>query len=94
MPGRFLFSSSKAARPAVAALWIIPLTLYLLTFIIVFAKSTPPWVHVVATLVTPVLVLLVLFTKVVDECAALGIERAQLHDRLMRAGGNQPVLCG
>ncbi len=48
-------------------LWVIPLALYLVTFIIVFAKSTPTWVHTVATLVTPVLILLVMFTKIVPE---------------------------
>ncbi len=44
-------------------LWIIPLALYLITFIIVFAKSTPAWVHTFAVLVTPVAILLLIFLK-------------------------------
>jgi hypothetical protein len=48
-------------------LWIIPLSLYLTTFIIVFAKSTPSWVHQGSTLITPVLILLVVFIKVAEK---------------------------
>ena len=44
-------------------LWIIPLALYLITFIIVFAKSTPAWVHTFTVLVTPVAILLLVFLK-------------------------------
>jgi hypothetical protein len=47
-------------------LWIVPLSLYLITFIIVFAKSTPAWVHLSATLITPVLILLVVFMKTAE----------------------------
>jgi hypothetical protein len=47
-------------------LWVIPLALYLLTFIIVFSKTTPAWVHLGATLATPVLILLVVFTRVAE----------------------------
>ncbi|HEX3146719.1 MAG TPA: fused MFS/spermidine synthase [Gemmataceae bacterium] len=45
-------------------LWIIPLSLYLITFIIVFAKSTPPQVHLLVTLMMPVAVLLLVFLHV------------------------------
>lgn len=45
-------------------LWIVPLALYLITFIIVFAKTTPKFVHTFATLFTPVLLLLVVFMRV------------------------------
>ena len=57
-------------------IWVIPLALYLITFIIVFAKSTPAWVHLGATLITPVLILLVLFTKVVDQIGSIDFSNA------------------
>jgi hypothetical protein len=44
-------------------LWVIPLALYLLTFIIVFSKSIPARLHLYVTLMTPVLVLLVVFLR-------------------------------
>jgi hypothetical protein len=44
-------------------LWIVPLALYLLTFIIVFSKSIPSQVHIYVTLMTPVVVLLMVFLR-------------------------------
>ncbi len=44
-------------------IWIVPLALYLITFIIVFSKSTPKSVHTLMTLSTPVLILLMVFLK-------------------------------
>lgn len=44
-------------------IWIVPLALYLITFIIVFAKSTPKSVHTLMTLSAPVLILLMVFLK-------------------------------
>jgi hypothetical protein len=43
-------------------LWIIPLALYLITFIIVFSR-VPAWIHLVMTLITPVMILLLVFIK-------------------------------
>ena len=43
---------------SIPLLWVIPLALYLLTFIIVFSKSIPARLHLYVTLMTPVLVLL------------------------------------
>ena len=57
-------------------LWVIPLALYLLTFVIVFAKSTPSWVHLTATLITPVLILLVVFTRIVEPDGTIDFERS------------------
>jgi hypothetical protein len=45
---------------SIPLLWIVPLTLYLITFIIVFSK-VPSWVHLSMTLLMPVAVLLVAF---------------------------------
>jgi hypothetical protein len=45
---------------AIPLLWVLPLGLYLLSFILVFGRP-PAWVHQVVVLVLPVLVLLVLF---------------------------------
>jgi hypothetical protein len=44
-------------------LWVIPLALYLLTFIIVFSKWTPAFVHKGAVLITPVLILLLVYVQ-------------------------------
>ncbi|MSR55491.1 MAG: hypothetical protein EXS09_19725 [Gemmataceae bacterium] len=57
-------------------LWVIPLALYLITFIIVFSKLTPSWVHLTATLLSPVLILLVLFTKTAEPVSNLDLSRA------------------
>src|SRR5262249_55247734 len=46
--------------------WVIPLALYLLTFIIAFAKL-PSVFHTIMTLVAPVLVLLLVFVMMADE---------------------------
>ena len=51
------FSTDMASIPL---LWIIPLSLYLLTFIIVFAK-VPKQLHLLMTLLMPVMVLLLVF---------------------------------
>jgi spermidine synthase len=45
---------------AIAFLWVMPLALYLLSFIIVFSR-VPPWVHKGMILVMPLLVLALLF---------------------------------
>lgn len=44
-------------------LWIVPLALYLITFIIVFSKKVPAVVHLTCCLLTPVVILLVVFMK-------------------------------
>ena len=44
-------------------LWVIPLALYLITFIIVFSKTVGPRVHLYVTLMTPVAVLLMVFLR-------------------------------
>ena len=41
-------------------LWVIPLAMYLITFIIAFSR-TPPWFMMSITLIAPVLILLLLF---------------------------------
>src|SRR5205823_6749761 len=43
-------------------IWVIPLALYLLSFILVFARL-PGWVHQVVILVLPVVILLQLYLK-------------------------------
>jgi hypothetical protein len=45
-------------------LWIVPLALYLLTFVIVFSKTVPAKLHLYVTLMTPVVVLLMVFLKI------------------------------
>jgi len=45
---------------SIPLLWIVPLVLYLITFIIVFSKVSP-WVHLTMTLLMPVAVLLIVF---------------------------------
>ena len=44
-------------------LWVVPLALYLITFIIVFSKTVGPRVHLYATLMTPVAILLMVFLR-------------------------------
>jgi hypothetical protein len=44
-------------------LWIVPLALYLLTFVIVFSKTVPAVFHLYVTLMTPVVVLLMVFLR-------------------------------
>jgi hypothetical protein len=44
-------------------LWVVPLALYLLTFIIVFSRVIPPQTHLYITLMTPVLILLTVFIR-------------------------------
>jgi hypothetical protein len=55
-------------------LWVVPLALYLLTFIIVFSKSIPPRLHLYVTLMTPVLILLVVFLR-----ASHNVPRTELN---------------
>ncbi|HKA06924.1 MAG TPA: hypothetical protein VKD71_06670, partial [Gemmataceae bacterium] len=52
-------------------LWVIPLALYLITFIIVFTQSIAAQVHFYVVIFTPVLILLVVFTKVVEPTGAI-----------------------
>ena len=53
-------------------LWIIPLALYLITFIIVFSR-VPGWFHLVVTLLAPVLILLLIFVTYSDAKPAFAI---------------------
>lgn len=46
---------------AIPLLWVIPLTLYLLSFILVFSTLLPPSVHRALVLIMPVLILLLMF---------------------------------
>jgi spermidine synthase len=46
-------------------LWIIPLALYLVTFIIAFSR-VPAWFHLIVTLLAPVLILLLIFVTYSD----------------------------
>ena len=48
--------------PSIPLLWIIPLTLYLLTFIIAFGRM-PGWVRLVLANLTPVVTLLLVFVE-------------------------------
>jgi hypothetical protein len=67
-------------------LWIIPLALYLITFIIVFSKTTPAWVHTGAVLVTPVAILLLVFLKTSQNIVNLEVHsNAKLQMGLMFA---------
>jgi SAM-dependent methyltransferase len=45
---------------SIPMLWIIPLAIYLLTFVIAFARI-PEWVHTLMVMIAPVLMLLLLF---------------------------------
>src|SRR5262249_34401315 len=63
-------------------LWVIPLALYLLTFIIVFSKSTPAWVHLASTLATPVLILLVVFMRGAEPIGSLSLDNSPQGVRL------------
>src|SRR5262245_13480244 len=54
-------------------LWIVPLALYLITFIIVFSKSVPRQAHLYVTLLTPVLVLLLVFIRSAENIAETDI---------------------
>ena len=49
---------------SVALLWVIPLALYLVTFIISFSTMVPPWFRTVIGNVAPVTLLLLVFTMV------------------------------
>ena len=55
-------------------LWVVPLALYLLTFIIVFSKSVPAKVHLYVTLMAPVLVLLMVFLRTSANVAEAELE--------------------
>src|SRR5262245_42748335 len=57
-------------------LWVIPLALYLITFIIVFSKSVPASVHFGVVLITPVLILLVVFTKIAEPTGNINLSNA------------------
>ncbi|WP_020468388.1 fused MFS transporter/spermidine synthase family protein [Zavarzinella formosa] len=48
---------------SIPMIWIVPLGLYLITFIIVFSKQYTPSVHLAVSLITPVLILLVVFMR-------------------------------
>jgi spermidine synthase len=48
---------------AIAFFWVLPLTLYLLSFILVFSKL-PAWVHKLMVLALPVLLLLLVFMMI------------------------------
>lgn len=54
-------------------LWIVPLALYLITFIIVFSKSVPAWVHTGSVLITPVAILLLVFLKASQNVVSLDV---------------------
>jgi len=54
-------------------LWIIPLSLYLITFIIVFSK-VPPGIHVTMSLLMPVMVLLIAFLMTSHVPAKFGLQ--------------------
>ena len=61
-------------------LWIIPLALYLITFIIVFSKSDPGLGPPLPSLMTPVAILLVVFLQDrrsnVDRASKLRVQRS------------------
>lgn len=46
---------------SIPLIWIVPLALYLITFIIVFSKMYVPIIHLSVSLITPVIILLVVF---------------------------------
>src|SRR5262249_53318565 len=48
---------------AIPLLWVLPLALYLLSFIIVFSRL-PAWVHKVVVLIAPVLLLILIFVMI------------------------------
>ncbi|MCE9531763.1 MAG: hypothetical protein K8T89_11670 [Planctomycetes bacterium] len=54
-------------------LWIIPLSLYLITFIIVFSKL-PSYIHLYMTLLMPVMVLLIAFLMTSHVKATFGLQ--------------------
>src|SRR5262249_8094042 len=47
---------------SVPLLWIIPLALYLLTFILVFSRL-PGWIHLVFVILMPIVILVVVFAR-------------------------------
>jgi hypothetical protein len=71
MLGVTTFVSTDMA--SIPLLWIIPLSLYLITFIIVFAK-VPQQVHLTATLLMPVFVLLLVFLMTSKVPAKFGLQ--------------------
>ncbi len=71
MLGVTTFVSTDMA--SIPLLWIIPLSLYLLTFIIVFSK-VPKEVHLTATLLMPVFVLLLVFLMTSHVPAKFGLQ--------------------
>lgn len=48
---------------SIPLIWIVPLALYLITFIIVFSKQYTPMIHLGVSLITPVCILLVVFLR-------------------------------
>jgi hypothetical protein len=71
MLGVTTFVSTDMA--SIPLLWIIPLSLYLITFIIVFSKI-PKEVHLLATLLMPVFVLLLVFLMTSKVPAKFGLQ--------------------
>lgn len=71
MLGVTTFVSTDMA--SIPLLWIIPLSLYLITFIIVFSK-VPKEVHLTATLLMPVFVLLLVFLMTSHVPAKFGLQ--------------------
>jgi hypothetical protein len=63
---------------AIPLLWIIPLVLYLVSFIVVFAKW-PPAAHGAMVQAMPLLVVLLVFTLVADEISIPFVGRIILH---------------
>jgi SAM-dependent methyltransferase len=63
VPSSFMLGVTTYITTDIAAiplLWILPLALYLLSFILVFSQL-PPWVHKLVVLAMPVLLLLLIF---------------------------------
>jgi SAM-dependent methyltransferase len=67
---------------AIPLLWVLPLGLYLLSFIIVFSK-VPRWVHQVMILALPLLVLLLVFMMLSPEIKPKIIYSIMMHLLLM-----------
>ena len=63
---------------AIPLLWIIPLVLYLVSFIVVFAKW-PPVAHGGMVQTMPLLIVLLVFTLVADEISIPFVGRIALH---------------
>ena len=61
---------------SIPLLWVVPLALYLVTFIIAFSTVVPPWFRLVMGNLAPVMILLLVFVIVSDVPLTTGLKLA------------------